>query len=531
MDCSFTQLTYRETGYFSTIITDYLDEVAAIKPFYEHSVSPKGIEDAIHARRNFRVNRQQLAASLHEQYEGISTSAKVKAHIRSLAEEGTFTITTAHQPALFTGTLYFIYKIFHAIKLAEDLADQYPQYKFVPVYWMGSEDADLDELGKFYLGDEKIVWDTRQKGAVGKMNTKGLDKLINRIHGELSVLTYGKELIQLLRDSYLDAPDIQAATFRLLNTLFAEYGLVVLIPDTAGLKREMQSVFEDDLFSQTPSSIVSQTIDKLSAHYKVQANPRDINLFYLKEDIRSRIIKNGDQFVVHDTDILFTSEEIRKELADHPERFSPNVILRGLYQETILPNIAFVGGGGETAYWLELKELFAHYKVPFPVLVLRNSFLWVEKKWKEKIANMNLGILDFFKSEQDLLTHLVTRNKNGELRLVQEMQAAAELYEQVKAKAGGVDKSLQQHVEALRVRTLKPLEELEKKILRAEKRKYEAEQRQLHAIKSALFPKNGLQERIENFMPYYAKWGKAFLDMIYKNSTALDQKFIVLEEI
>lgn len=530
MDCSFTPLAYKETGYFSAIITDYIDAAPALKPFYEHPVSLAGVEAAIRARQQVATNRNVLVESLQKQYTDITTSEKVRSNINLLGQSNTFTITTAHQPALFTGTLYFIYKIFHAIRLAEQLNQQYSDYRFVPVYWMGSEDADLDELGKFYLGDEKIVWDTRQKGAVGKMNTRGLDKLIHRIDGELSVLPHGAALSQLLRECYLSSPDIQTATFKLLDKLFAEYGLVVLIPDTADLKRQMRAVFEDDLFQQRPSEIVNSSIEKLARHYKVQASPREINLFYLKDDIRSRIVKTGDRFHVHDTNISFSAEEISKELDEHPERFSPNVILRGLYQETILPNIIFVGGGGETAYWLELKDLFQHYKVPFPVLVLRNSFLWVDKKWQSKIRNMGFSVADFFKPEQQLITDLVTRNKNGQLKLVHEMQEAVKLYDQVKSKAAEIDKSLQQHVDALRVKALKPLEELEKKILRAEKRKYEAEQRQVHAIKKALFPKDGLQERIDNFMPYYARWGAGFLEMIYRHSLGLDQKFVVLEE-
>jgi len=529
MDCSFTKLSYKETGYFSPLITDYLEGASALEPFYKHPVSPEGIQAAIEHRKQSPLNRNVLVEHLNEQYTGVRVAAAVSANISALGNDNVFTVTTAHQPALFTGTLYFVYKIFHAIKLAEELNKQIPSSRFVPVYWMGSEDADLDELGKFYLGNEKIVWDTKQTGAVGKMKTKGIDLLIHRINGELSVLPYGKELIALLSESYLSAPDIQTATFRLLNTLFGEYGLVVLIPDTAILKKEMTAVFEEDLFQQTPSKLVSATIEKLSSGYKVQANPREINLFYLKDDKRERIVRNGDLFSMQ-PGVDFTESQIREELTKHPERFSPNVILRGLYQETILPNIAFIGGGGETAYWLELRDLFDHYKVSFPVLVLRNSFLLVEKKWQDKIAHMGFTVNDFFRSEQQLLTDLVGRHKNGELKLAHEMDEAIRLYSQLRSKAAGIDKSLQQHVDALQARALKPLQELEKKLLRAEKRKYESEQRQIHTIKAALFPKDGLQERIDNFMPWYAKWGKDFLATIYTHSLTLEQEFAVLTE-
>jgi bacillithiol biosynthesis cysteine-adding enzyme BshC len=315
-----------------------------------------------------------------------------------------------------------------------------------------------------------------------------------------------------------------------LHRLFEGYGLITIIPDTGELKRQMIPVFEEDLFHQKPSEIVSSTIDSLAKHYKVQANPREINLFYFKDSMRSRIYREGELFKVFDSFISFTPSEIREELNKYPERFSPNVILRGLFQETILPNIAFIGGGGETAYWMELKDLFDHYRVPFPVLVLRNSFLFVEKKWQQKIHNMGFAVKDFFKSEQQLLTELVSRNRNGELKLEGEMERVVQFYDQLKSKAAEIDKSLLQHVEALRARALRPVQELEKKLLRAEKRKFEAEQRQIHTIKKALFPKDGLQERIDNFMPYYAKWGKEILQVFYTNSLVFEQQFVVLEE-
>ena len=164
------------------------------------------------------------------------------------------------------------------------------------------------------------------------------------------------------------------------------------------------------------------------------------------------------------------------------------------------------------------------------MLVVRNSFLIVEKKWREKTEKLGFATKDFFKSEQELLTSVVSRHKNGELKLKQELEATTQLYQLLKNKAGAIDKSLLQHVEALQVRTLKPLQELEKKMLRAEKRKYEAEQRHIQLVKAALFPNNNLQERIENFMPYYAKWGSTFMKTLYDHSLTLEQEFVILEE-
>lgn len=530
MDCTATHLAYKETGYFTKIILDYLGHDEMLRPFYAHPVSYEGIQSAMHEREQFKTDRKLLADELKKQYATIDASHAVNSNIEKLLQQNTFTVTTAHQPAIFTGTLYFIYKILHTVKLAEHLAAKFPESNFVPVYYMGSEDADLDELGNIFLSGEKMVWDTKQTGAVGRMNTKGLEKIIVKIEGELLVHPFGKELIQLLKDCYLHSADVQTATFKLVHALFSEYGVIVLIPDNAAFKRAMIPVFEEDLFRQTASGIVEKTIHELSKHYKAQANPREINLFYLIDDLRGRIEKVGDKFIVHDSKLSFTETEMREELHSHPDHFSPNVILRGIMQETILPNIAFIGGGGEMAYWLELKDLFAYHKVPYPVLVLRNSFLIIEKKWKKKSNKLQLTATDIFKPAEELINNLVKNTSKNQLTLEKELSDARVYYDKVKNISGKVDSTLVRHVEALQAKALKPLQELEKKILRAEKRKFKDQRRQIQSLKSALFPLNNLQERIDNFMPYYAKWGKDFISILYKNSLALEQEFVVLEE-
>ena len=386
MDCTSTKISYRQTNSFSKIVLDYIDNASALQPFYQHTPDLDGIKNAIAARTQFATKRELLVQELKKQYDGIAVSDAVKRNIDQLLLPGTFTITTAHQPNIFTGPLYFLYKILHTIKLSEELKASLPGYSFVPVYYMGSEDADLEELGHTYLEGQKLVWETKQDGAVGRMKVDAeLVKLIDAIEGQLQAGDAGNEIIGLFRECYCEGNLIQDSTFRLVNELFSKYGLIVLVPDNALLKQSMLSVFEDDLFNQTASGIVEKSSEQLNELYKVQANPREINLFYLKDNIRERIEEHNGKYSVLNTDIIFSADEMKTELKEHPERFSPNVILRGLFQATILPDIAFIGGGGELAYWLELKDLFNHYKVPYPVLILRNSFLVVENKWKEKI--------------------------------------------------------------------------------------------------------------------------------------------------
>ena len=293
----------------------------------------------------------------------------------------------------------------------------------------------------------------------------------------------------------------------------------------------MQPVFEDDLLHQTASGIVERSVAKLEqAGYKAQANPREINLFYLKDDRRDRVANLSTKYSVLSTKIEFTKEELLKELQTHPERFSPNVILRGLYQETILPNIAFIGGAGETAYWLQLKDLSDQYKIPFPVLVLRNSFLVVEKKWQEKISKLGFDIEDLFLPEQELMNKLVAKESKHSTKLNGSLDKLEQLYEAFKKQAAAVDSTLEKHVDALKLKTVDKLLELEKKMLRAERRKFSDQQRQIHTIKEHLFPAGGLQERYDNLCYYYARWGNSFIQKLYEHSLGLEQEFVLIAE-
>jgi bacillithiol synthase len=521
-------LPYESTGMFSGLVLDYLKGKDEVKTLYKHSVDLNGVRDAIKERKAFSTDRVLLAEVFTGLYND-NAHPKQLQHIEWLRSENTFTICTAHQPNIFTGYLYFIYKILHAIRIAEYLSVEMPEYRFVPVYYIGSEDNDLEELGQVKVDGVKLEWKTKQKGAVGKMKVdKEFLQLIAQLEGQLGVKPHGHELISFLRDSYREGTTIAAATFRLVNHLFATYGLLVLIPEDARFKQKMIPLFTDDLFSHIPHSLVKQAGEMLHEHYKVQVNPREINLFYLEEGSRERIVEDAGTFRVEHRGIHFTHKEMLKELEEHPERFSPNVVLRASYQETILPNIAFVGGGAETAYWLEMKALFEHYNVPFPILVLRNSFLVATKEQEDKLAGFGFTTEDLFLGEFDLMDKYVKTRSQNTLDVADETESALKLFGGFKLKAAAIDHTLVQHIEALHTRLQKQINEAGKKMLRAEKRKFEVQRNQLLKLRSQLFPNGSLQERVDNFMPYYAEYGPAFLDVLYEHSPALAQQFVVL---
>jgi bacillithiol biosynthesis cysteine-adding enzyme BshC len=525
-------VSYSQTGKFSKIVLDYVSGAAGLKEFYEHPVNLEGIQSAIKSRKRFKTNRQLLVEQFTNQYRGFTNSDIVKSNIEALSDENTFTICTAHQPNIFTGHLYFVYKILHIIKLADSLKKQLPEYNFVPVFFIGSEDADLQELNHIVIDGEKYEWNTEQTGAVGRMKVDDqLLKLIDKISGRLSVEPFGKELVSLLKQCYSKNSTIEYATFLFVHHLFKQFGLLILLPDNVAYKKEMISVFEDDIFHHTSSDIVNRASERLSRNYKAQAYPREINLFYLKDNLRNRIVQVKDQFIVHDTNMVFTEEEIKKELREHPERFSPNVILRGLFQEIILPDVAWIGGGGELAYWLQLKNVFIHYNVPFPVLILRNSFLIVDQKALKLMRKLELDVHNVFGSEDQVENSLVKRDSKFVLDLKKEKEQFEKIYSEIISRVGLIDATLHAHVEALRTRQVKKLSALEKKMLRSEKRKFLAQKNQLDKLFSILFPAGGLQERIENFMLFYSLWGKDFFKILYDASLTLEQEFCIIEAL
>jgi bacillithiol biosynthesis cysteine-adding enzyme BshC len=511
-------------------VTDYIAANPDLRDFYSYTPDIKGIAEAIEGRKSHPVDRKLLVDVLKKQYAGLETRHSVAKNLELLQQENTFTVCTAHQPNLLTGYLYFIYKIVHAIKLASDLKLKFPENNFVPVYYMGSEDNDLDELGTFRYEDKKFRWDAAgQTGAVGRMNTESLKPLLDELFKLLGPPGDNTErLKETITKAYLEHKTIGAATQFLVNELFGSYGLIVLDPDEAAYKKAFIPVIEDELLRQTSHTLVTAQIAKLEEHYKAQAHPRLINLFYLKDNLRERIEQKGDKWLVLNSNISFTKDELLKELNKHPERFSPNVILRGLFQETILPDVAFIGGGAEVAYWLQLKPVFEHYKVFYPAILLRQSVLWIEPKQVKLQQQLGFSVADIFKNENDLVRQYIAANSKNDWQLNGEAKAVDEIMEVLKQKATSLDPTLRASAEAALTKMKYQVEVLEKKMLRSEKKKMQDQLLRITRLKNALFPNNSLQERIENFSSYYATHGDCFIDILHDHIESLRPEFLVI---
>lgn len=526
-----TYVPYKDTGFFSRLVSDYLSHHPDTAPLYTYTPDAAGIADSIRERAKYPVDRKMLAAVLGQQYTGIPKSELTGKNIQSLLSDDTFTVCTAHQPNLMTGYLYFVYKILHAIKLTNDLNAQYPDKHFVPVYYMGSEDNDLEELGTFRFRGNKYTWDGNgQTGAVGRMGTRGLKTLVNDLLKQFGPPGANMDVLEkMLTAAYLKHDTVGAATRYLVNELFGRYGLVIIDPDDATLKNAFVPVMKDELLNQCSCPIVTSQVEKFGEQYKVQAHPRPLNLFYLSDNLRERIEKTGDKWEVVNTDIKWTQAELETELAGHPERFSPNVILRGLYQETILPNVAFIGGGAEVAYWLQLKTLFEHYHVFYPCILLRQSVLWASKNSVLLREQLEFTVADLFKAEEQLKVEYISGHTTNEWKTDEEVKAITAIFNSIQQKATSLDPTLKEGAAAALTKMRQQLALMEKKMLRAEKRKMEVQMQRIARLKATLFSGGSLQERIDNFMEYYLDCGPSFFDTVKDAIKPLEGRFLVIE--
>ncbi len=521
---------YSETGFFSNLILDYISGKPELKGFYEYAPELSSFSKKINDRKKIQVERELLADVLLQQNKSLGANEKVLANIQLLRNNNTFTVTTGHQLNLFTGPLYFIYKIISTINLAEKLKQEFPANDFIPVYWMHCEDHDFAEINHIHLFGKKIEWKEEHHGAAGEIATASLRSVIDELKTILGESENATELISLFSDAYLNHPNLADAMRFLCHQLFGKYGLVILDARDKRLKQRFVQQFKQDIFQNTNYKLVSETNTELEKlDYKTQVNPREINCFYLSEGKRERIVKNENKFEVLNTSVAFSKEELEIEIENHPEKFSPNVVLRPLYQEHILPNLAYIGGAGELAYWLQYKSMFDAAKISFPVLVLRNSVMVAEENLTQKIARLGFSAKDFFSAEENLVNDFIAAHSSVEISLAAEQQKLKELFASIKATATKVDSTLEASIEAELQKQLKVIEQLESRIQRAEKKKHETSVNQIKSIREKLFPANSLQERHENISTFYLRYGSCFIQTLKENLQPLDCRFINLE--
>jgi bacillithiol biosynthesis cysteine-adding enzyme BshC len=528
MQLKKTLVPFGKTNFFSKLFLDYVHDAQNKKlaGFYTYQPSAEGIQHFTDINTYSQLNRNLLVNELHIQNDDITLSESTKNNIDKLADKNTYTVTTGHQLCLATGPAYFIYKIISSINLCETLNKQNPNKYFVPVYWMASEDHDFEEINHVNLFNKKIVWNTEQKGKVGTFTLDGIDTFLSEIKQALGESEQGEKLNTLLNNTY-SRNNLAYATRYLVNELFGKYGLVVIDGDSKALKQEFIAEIKQDVFENTAFKNIIASNEKLKEQgYDAQVTPREINVFYADNNVRERIVKENNTYKVLNTDLSFSKEELEKLIDTETDKFSPNVVLRPMYQQKILPNAVYVGGPGELAYWLQYKLMFDEAKIAFPVLMPRNFIFYLDKNLQQKMQKLNLNTQDFF-TEKDKLVKSYALSQQP-FSLEKEKENLKTLYNNVRTEIGKVDKTLEAASEAELQKNLKGLETLEQKGIRSIKQKNEQAINQIETTYTRLFPNDIPQERFENFLRFCLTNPDFVKDIQNNTSSFADEKGVVV---
>lgn len=534
----FQKIPYRDTGYVSKIICDLFEGNKELRDFYGNSPTLGGLKkQLLKKQKSFsEYHRKILVSSLNEQYGPfLKKESLVFENIQSLSSEKTFTITTGHQLNLMTGPVYFLYKIISVLNLCKKLKETHSDYNFVPVFWMATEDHDFEEISYFNFNNKNFKWSREKAGAVGKFSLEGLDTLFTLFEKELGNSETANQIKKLIKKSYSNSATLVEATRRLVHSLFEKEGLVIIDGDNSALKELFVPIMEKELLSRSCLLHVGDTIDKIQqeydSSYAPQVNPREINLFYLTDEDRLRIVRTSKGFSNSENTMNWSTEELLEELKSFPERFSPNVLMRPLYQETILPNLCYVGGGGELAYWVELKAYFESQNEIFPVLLHRNAAVLVPKKVAKKIDRLELSPKDLFLKRSSLINKKVRQISNINLDLQGFKLALEDQFKDLEGLVNQTDATFEGALKAQKSKQFKGIDKLEQRLLKAQKRKLADQVSRLTLLHESLFPNQSLQERTVNFSEFYLNHGADLIPFLIKHLDPLSLKFdwIVLD--
>ncbi|UPT71253.1 MAG: bacillithiol biosynthesis cysteine-adding enzyme BshC [Flavobacterium sp. JAD_PAG50586_2] len=523
-------ISYQESGYFTKLIVDYLEEKPQLKSLYNRFPKLENFKAQIEEKaQNYpQENRTILVTALLNQYKNFQVSDATKENISLLSHSKTFTITTGHQLNLFTGPLYFLYKIASTINLCDKLKKEYPEHNFVPIYWMATEDHDFEEINYFSFKNVKIKWAKDSTGPVGRLSTKGLNEVLEVFANELGLGQNAAYLKELFENSYLKHDNLADATRFLANELFSDKGLVILDGDDVSLKQLFIPYAKQELLNKISFEKVSATNLILEKDYPIQVNPREINLFYIEDNLRERIVFEDNLYKINNTKIAFSEKEIIALLQSNPEKFSPNVILRPLYEEIILPNLCYIGGGGEIAYWLQLKSNFEANAITFPIILVRNSVLLITEKQLDRADKLNLTWTDLFTNQQELFNNKTKEFSSFTIDFSEQKEHLRQQFDKLTTIANQTDKSFIGAVNAQQTKQIKGLENLEKRLLKAEKRVHAEKLERILLLQNELFPNQGLQERKANFSEFYLSVDGELLSKLFRELNPLAPNFTII---
>lgn len=522
------QIPRKELGLFSEQDLDFVYHQEKLKDFIGLPFSIENFQSQIDCKQKLYTNqaRFKLAKVLEEKYNRVQNNDRALEQIMHLKDSNTYTVTTGHQLCVLGGPMYFFLKIIHVIKLSERLNKHYPNQHFIPVFWMASEDHDYAEIDHLNLFNKTFQWNHEQKGPVGRFTTKNLSSLFE----EISVLYKDDQLqeLQHIFDSF-QGKTYGEAFMNWLHGLFSEKGLLIIDGDQNKLKQSFTPLMEKELSHEFSNQQIQGVNQKLTEQKrKIQLHSREINLFYINGNERTRIVKKGNDYVIGSRKMNL--QDTIKHLKDYPENFSPNAALRPLYQEHLLPNLCYVGGMAEMHYWSQLKGVFIQSNIPFPLIQMRSNLLWIKETWSKKMKKAKLTENDLFRDIDTLKKSFVDKE---DLYPIQQEKLNSGLSEIKSSLRSSITnhRELNQWMGSELKKIEKSIDQIKNRINREKKKSFDIELSRVEKIKEALFPNGALQERYVNPLELSNNIGYIdFLEQLFSVIDPVNERFTVVSQ-
>lgn len=524
-------------GGFSQLFFDYLYDFEEVRAFFPSNFRLNAsYEQLIHLLEHRNLDRDTLISVLREQNTTFGCGSRTFENISLLKHPTTFAVVTGQQVGLFGGPLYTVFKTITAIKLADRLTSKFPSYNFVPVFWLEGEDHDFLEMNNItvldaentpvrieYLHGDELP--ERNLGPIGELTfDDSLERTYNTLEATLAKTDFSANLITMLRSAYAQGVSFNHAFARWMNLLFADYGLVFVSSNNARLKRLLSPIFEKEIleFPRTSQLVIAQSAE-LEDRYHAQVKPKSLNLFLFHKGGRYLIQprEGEDDFSLKGTRHFLKPDELLQIARETPELLSPNVILRPIAQDALLPTVAYVAGPSEIAYHAQLRPVYEFFNIPQPVIYPRASASFVEERLLRAMEKYGLDILEFMENPDKVATKVseqISSIKIDDL-FANATAAIRTALNEMRFGLKEIDPTLIGALENVQSKIDQNLGVLKEKSIAAQKRRNETAVRQIERAASGLLPNGNLQEREINIIYYLNKYG---LDLVQRVAGELD---------
>jgi len=530
---------------FHKLFLDYIspdeEEFSKIKKFFHATYRDneeffKVIDAKSHnynAGRYFDKNT--LIDILKRQNVTFGASEKTAANLELLGDENTFAVVTGQQVGLYTGNFYTILKTITAIKLAADLRVRFPQFNFVPVFWLESDDHDLEEANHVHIinrqneilrigyppppadADESTV--KKNLASVGSIKFDAeIDNINNELKNSLIDTDFKEKIIGKISSFYHEGNDYKSSFAQLMSWIFKDYGVVFIDCSDVEVKKLLTPVFEKELnTSPKLCETIIHTSAELEKTYDLQVKPKVINLFFIHNGNRLLIEpRENDRFALKNSKRRFEKEELMNTLFENPELFSPNVVLRPLCQDYLLPTVAYVAGPSEISYFAQLKTAYEHYDITMPVIYPRVSATILENKVNKFLKNFEVGFDELF-SQKVLISKVV--DKLSEIKIEDEFTKISDefnrLFYDLKKITNEIDKTLLNTADGIKEKLMSGLETFKGKLVMAQAKKSETTTSQIDKVTNNIYPMGSLQERIINVTYFLNKYDESIIRKLF----------------